>query len=663
MPDLRRIVRGSIRGLLMLTLLLPLAVAQARPGQQEGPVSASAGPPEDAIDLRILVDISGSMRVNDPENMRRPAVRLLGRLLPDNSGAGLWLFGQQVNMLVPHGPVDDAWRQQMLEASGQISSVALRTNLGAALEKASDAWTGRNYPGPVHLILLTDGMADISADPAVNDRERTRIATELAPALARAGVIIHAIALSAEADLDLMGLLADLTGGSAHIAPTADALSRVFADTLGQVSAQDEVPIRDNRFLIDDGVEEFTALVFSGLDSTADHLSLISPAGRTYSSSSAGTSVVWASEADYDLITITDPAPGQWRIEGRLGQGSRVTVVSDLRLVVAPMPPRFRLGESVEVLANFEASDSPVTQADFLQLLRVSLTLTTADGRSGTRVLSPDRPPEDGVYRDTIARLQEPGTYLLELEADGQTFSRKYRQTLTLIDPASDQPVMAELVNLPPPEEAGPLPPEEPAAPASGPVDVPLTEQPPEQPVEDSTEPGRSITDQLRAWQGWLAGGLVLVLMVLAGGWLIAKRKRSASEPDTKTAASTPEPDDDLPPGPPVEPSSDEEDALAAIPVVHATAEEPHEDEQEIETESPEPDPEDDEALLEAFMGSAGADSLSLPDEDDDEFGLEDFDLADIDDLGESHQKEEPPATGSGQFTEKDSRQKPPGTD
>ena len=59
-------------------------------------------------DVRLLIDISGSMRESDPANLRQPALELMLRLLPDGARAGVWTFGEQVNMPVPHGVVDDA---------------------------------------------------------------------------------------------------------------------------------------------------------------------------------------------------------------------------------------------------------------------------------------------------------------------------------------------------------------------------------------------------------------------------------------------------------------------------------------------------------------------------------------------------------------------------
>src|SRR3569833_199664 len=79
-----------------------------------------AGPTEAAKDIRVLIDISGSMKHNDPHNLRAPALRLLTGLLPNGVHAGVWTYGQQVNMLVSRGTVDSAWkaRAELAAATG-----------------------------------------------------------------------------------------------------------------------------------------------------------------------------------------------------------------------------------------------------------------------------------------------------------------------------------------------------------------------------------------------------------------------------------------------------------------------------------------------------------------------------------------------------------------
>jgi hypothetical protein len=48
----------------------------------------------------------------DPLNLRIPAMKMLNRLVPDGSYAGVWNFVRHVNMTVKWGKVDKAWRKQ-----------------------------------------------------------------------------------------------------------------------------------------------------------------------------------------------------------------------------------------------------------------------------------------------------------------------------------------------------------------------------------------------------------------------------------------------------------------------------------------------------------------------------------------------------------------------
>lgn len=587
---------------------------------------SAARSPGQAVDVRVVVDISGSMKTNDPANLRQPAVRLLARLIPEGATAGVWTFGQYVNMLVPHGEVDDAWRQRAIERSRDINSVALRTNLGEALEVAGESYYSGGSLDATHFILLTDGQVDISEQADVNSRERQRILGEVLASFEGSGATVHTVALSNKADLALLESFADKTGGSYNLAENAEALNRVFLRALNAAVPQEQLPIEGNRFLVDRGVKEFTALIFPGanIDSAdATALALVDPEGNTSNANNPGQGVRWVHEPGYDLITISAPQPGEWRLQGDLGQGSRVTVVSDLSLVVSPLPPRFRQGESVELEAWFEEQEALITNPDFLGVIDVKLTLTAADGRSGAKTLSPTEPPADGIYRDEIARLPSEGDYELELVADGQTFTRKFSQVLTYVvpeadgvEPAEESPVglLEEGVDEAPGEGSQDLPeniaepvsePEEQtdAVPAGGPIDISAVELP---------EPsGAAQRDAERDWTPYLVSAGAVVGLILVGGglWFWRSRRRGTGEP--KPADSP-----------------------------HTTAEEPEPSPEEVvedveaeaapeDTPEPEPEPEDaPEDLPQAPAAVAES-------QEEEEFGLEDFDLSEIEDLDE----------------------------
>jgi len=91
-------------------------------------------------DIRVLIDVSGSMKKNDPKNLRLPALRLLVGLLPSDSTAATWNFGTNTTLLVPLGKTDEKWKKTARQASKKIHSRDLFTNIGLALEAAIAGW-------------------------------------------------------------------------------------------------------------------------------------------------------------------------------------------------------------------------------------------------------------------------------------------------------------------------------------------------------------------------------------------------------------------------------------------------------------------------------------------------------------------------------------------
>ena len=386
-------------------------------------------------DIRLLIDISGSMKKNDPANLRIPSVALLTELIPDGDKAGVWTFGQWVNNLVKRKVVDDAWRLDAKEQAKKINSVALYTNIGAVLEKASDDFYKSDADfSNTHFILLTDGMIDIDKDSAKNDIERNRVLTTVLNSFKERGAKIHAISLSKNADLSLMDKLAIQTGGQSAVAESSEDLTKVFVQALSQAVPSEEVPIEGNEFAIDSSIEEFTALIFRGNDSIPTEI--ISPDESVYQYGKKDSDVKWFQDTGYDLITITRPLEGTWKIKSDIQPESRVTVVSNLQLDVSKLPAYFFAGEHLKVDVSFIEEDKRVVNPDFLSLLDVQLQLTTEDGKSASKTMSDsNNPPTDGVFSESITKLSKVGQYEVTVLVDGKTFKRSKRQVVNLRAP------------------------------------------------------------------------------------------------------------------------------------------------------------------------------------------------------------------------------------
>ena len=94
-----------------------------------------------APDIRVLVDVSGSMKTTDPQNLRIPALKLLAELLPANATAGIWVFDQKVVPLMPVATVTPQWKQKARASAAKIHSRGLFTHIEAALAAASRDWS------------------------------------------------------------------------------------------------------------------------------------------------------------------------------------------------------------------------------------------------------------------------------------------------------------------------------------------------------------------------------------------------------------------------------------------------------------------------------------------------------------------------------------------
>ncbi|WP_049632130.1 VWA domain-containing protein [Cellvibrio sp. pealriver] len=385
-------------------------------------------------DVRVIIDISGSMKKTDPENLRKPAVDLIARLMPDNSKSGLWTFGQSVNMLVPHQVVDQSWRNLGAQKSASINSVAMFTNIGAALEKATEDYETPSADYRRNIILLTDGVVDISQEAVVNLNERKRILTELLPRLKNADYRIHTIALSSDADQELMKKLSIATDGIFEVADTADELMSTFLRIFDQAVPAERVPLDENGFLVDASIKEFTALIFRRAEVPATVI--VAPDGKEYSTTDPKNNVNWYRTDKYDLITVQQPLTGQWKVKTEMAPGSRITVVSNLQLVMQPPKSNIRSGQTLGLVYSFQENGSTITNKDFLGLLTAKA-LVSSRGSVETREVDLTLPaPDDGVFKHELAGFEEQGEYDVSVLIDGKTFKREYIHHLNITDSA-----------------------------------------------------------------------------------------------------------------------------------------------------------------------------------------------------------------------------------
>ncbi|HSC66767.1 MAG TPA: VWA domain-containing protein [Cellvibrio sp.] len=412
----------------LVHLLLPCLLLLATAVRAEGPVKPLPA------DVRVIIDISGSMKKTDPDNLRKPAVDLIVRLLPDNSKAGLWTFGQSVNMLVPHRVVDPQWRTDAAQKATTINSIAMFTNIGAALENATEDHATPEQEYRRNIILLTDGVVDISKEAVANLNERKRVLTELLPRLKEAGYHIHTIALSADADQELMKKLSIATDGIFEVADTADELMNTFLRIFDQAVPAERVPLDENGFLVDASIQEFTALIFRRAEVPATII--VAPDGKEYSGTDPKNNVNWYRTGKYDLITVQQPQVGRWKVKTDMAPGSRVTVVSNLQLVVAPLKSNIKSNQALDLAYSFLENGQTITNNDFLGLLTGKALISNPNAHEVAEVDLHSAPPADGIFHHSLKGFGKEGEYDVHIVIDGKTFKREFIHHLNVTDSA-----------------------------------------------------------------------------------------------------------------------------------------------------------------------------------------------------------------------------------
>lgn len=405
-----------------------------------GGVQAAPAVQEERHDIRIIIDVSGSMRHNDPDQLAGEALELLVDLLPDGTTAGIWTFGEYPANPLPLARVDEAWRKQARALSAELVDYQQFTDIEFALrEAAATASSGRR-----HLVLLTDGVIDLPAwrgpKPHIDAASRAALLDEAAPLLAAQQTVVHAIAFSAAADGELVEQLAQQTGGLSATVATPEELLTAFLAIVDRIVPSDRVPLTEDRFLIEPGLEAFTALLFHGEEPPV----LVAPDGQRYRADAPPAGASWRSTPRYDLVQVPSPMPGQWRVEGSLGSDSRVSV-APLHLRTARIPSTLYLGFGVPVEAWLADERGDVAPEDLPAYLSMYAELHDDRGAVQSRITLQQ---EAGHFVGELPAPALAGTARLLVRAEGQGFRRQRVQPVNVLPAiaARHEPAQREVV-------------------------------------------------------------------------------------------------------------------------------------------------------------------------------------------------------------------------
>ncbi|MFC1748479.1 VWA domain-containing protein [Pseudomonadota bacterium] len=389
-------------------------------------------------DVRVLIDISGSMKKNDPNNLRIPALKLITQLMPNGTRSGVWTFGQYVNMLVERGEVDEAWKKKAYDVANKVNSKGKFTNIEGVLKDATWDWIKPDESQNRSIIFLTDGVVDVSKDVNANKEARTRILDKVLTRLKDSGIAIHTIALSDEADKPFLRQLSAATGGAYEQVETAAQLERVFLKMFEKTVPVSSIPMTNNSVLVDNSINELTLLIFR--KEGAQEASISLPNGDVLSHRKHPDGVNWRHEERYDMVTVQKPMAGSWQVNAELDPDNRVMVVTDLNVRASRLPNIMMSGDQVPYYVELHEKNSVITKPEFLDFVTITLTRKQNDAQQHKDVLSDngsgiDKRAEDGRFSSVIGgKNVGGGHYDYEMLVNGTTFKRSKRYTVHVVD-------------------------------------------------------------------------------------------------------------------------------------------------------------------------------------------------------------------------------------
>jgi len=374
------------------------------------------------LDVRVLVDISQELEAKDPNHYRQSALKLFTELLPRKAKVGIWTFDGETKEVLSPELVTDSWRGKALKIIDKIGvSSSTQSNLEKALAVTSLDWVEPNKKISRHIILLSDGQIDVG-NKKRNLASKSRIQNSQIKRLNSLGVTIHTIGVSNEADQQLLDTIAVETGGWFDMAKSPEHLSRTLLRVNKRLSQRNSAPIVANKFMVDEGIREFTAVVFrkKGFGSTA----LDDPDGMDFGQENKRKGVLWHREKSYDIVTVSRPMEGEWKLIAPVDADNQVFIKTRLQMVVEALPPEIFAGDDSRLRMLLSDSGRLVSNNNFLDIIKATVDVKLKNSKPMSLDMQRDM-ISGGYFFVEIGKFLPPGVHNIIVSVKGPTFERQ----------------------------------------------------------------------------------------------------------------------------------------------------------------------------------------------------------------------------------------------
>lgn len=385
-------------------------------------------------DIVLIIDSSGSMNWNDPDNLRKTAAKYFIDLVDPAVQIAIVDFNGYTKTFADLTFADADGKEQLKSAVDMVDSDG-DTDIAAGLQLGYDLLLASPSPDARKAaVLLTDGQ----------DSE-TKTPQEYALNYVLQGWDVYTIGLGDEVDRPLLENIAGLTPEGDYFPATLDNMPKVYNEIFARVTSKAIIFnntgfINQNqqitkKFLIDATVEQI--IPSANWQGSTIELVLIDPNGLEITSqdAAANPNITYQAAPTFAIYTVENPMPGEWGMQATgtdiPPEGEQynliVAATSDFVTNFLSFEPNYVIGDPVRIGIRARSKTGQTTEP--VLGVTASVEVVRPDGRIDSLEL-PDT-AGNGVYLNEYIGVDIEGTYLVRATVENG-FTREIQEQIVV---------------------------------------------------------------------------------------------------------------------------------------------------------------------------------------------------------------------------------------
>ena len=425
------------RSLLLIILFLSFLIPEQVIAQQTE---------TDNISVIFVIDDSGSMETNDPQNLRITAAKLFIALLDPGDGAAIITFADD-SQINSHFTTIQGYEDKLglINSLGDIQSEGY-TNMKAAFEDVVEVLDEDLTGNQKYIVFLTDG------NPQMPDGLPPGYEDETLGLISQGNTPVMSIGLTMSGLTSFLGRVPEAAGQGSQIvlAKSANDLLDVYMGILGRL--KDRTTIGEGTIGVPGSVnlpiepmlsEYVDSVSFIAIHSFNAQANLTTPTGDVITSDESIFSETFDDvDPNFTVMTMPSPSGGDWQmdLQGSGTAQARAILRSRLRVKIIEPGHLFPLGEPMPIKTNLILEENQlqstkiIGDATFSALIerpdgaRDSLDLLYDDGTHGDILAG------DGDFTNSYVNTDIPGTYVITIVGHKGVIPVSSRTVVEIID-------------------------------------------------------------------------------------------------------------------------------------------------------------------------------------------------------------------------------------